>query len=87
MTFSCIVKSHQPPKSFPLFFFEICDVQFEVENELNEHVTSVHEEKNHFKCSFCKAKFDQIFDLNEHIASVHEGKNHSNVTNVKFILV
>ena len=55
-----------------------------MENELNEHVTSVHEEKNHFKCSFCKAKFDQIFDLNEHIASVHEGKNHSNV---KFILV
>ena len=58
-----------------------------MENELNEHVTSVHEEKNHFKCSFSKAKFDQIFDLNEHIASVHEGKNHSNVTNVKFILV
>ena len=50
------------------FKCEIFDVQFEVENELNEHVTSVHEEKNHFKCSFCKAKFDQIFDLNEHIA-------------------
>ena len=45
-----------------------------MENELNEHVTSVHEEKNNFKYSFCKAKFDQMPDLNEHIASDHEGK-------------
>ena len=58
-----------------------------MELELNEHIALVHEERNHFKCSFCKAKFDQMPDLNEHIASVHEGKNHSNVTNVKFILV
>ena len=45
-----------------------------MENELNEHVTSIHEKKNHFKCSFYKAKFNQMPDLNEHISSVHEGK-------------
>ena len=56
------------------FKFEMCDHQFELKLELNEHVASVHTERNHFKCSFCKAKFDQMPDLNEHISSVHEGK-------------
>ena len=52
----------------------MCDDQFELKLELNEHIASVHEERNQFKCSLSKAKFDEMPDLNEHIASVHKGK-------------
>ena len=42
--------------------------------KLNEHIASVHEGKEPFKCNICNSSFTQEGQMNGHVALVHEGK-------------
>ena len=42
---------------------------------LNQHVASVHEEKNPFKCKVCDYRYSKIGELIHHIELVHEERN------------
>ena len=51
-----------------------CYSIFKTKQNLNRHVTSVHEEKKPFKCKICDAIFSSKQGMTRHIDSVHEGK-------------
>ena len=53
----------------------ICVESFPTENQLKEHVASVHVEVKQFPCSKCGKRFSRIELLQDHISIVHEGKN------------
>ena len=50
----------------------ICDFNFTPKDNLNEHVSTVHEGKKPFKFSNCDACFTRENHLQKHISAVHE---------------
>ena len=50
------------------------DSIFKRKQNLKEHIQSVDERKEPFKCNTCGRSFAQKSDLNRHVSSVHEGK-------------
>ena len=41
---------------------------------MNQHVSSVHEQRKPFKCDICDYKCSKKSKMNHHVASVHGGK-------------
>ena len=51
-----------------------CDTVFTRKNNMEKHISVVHEGQKPFKCSICEASFAQKYSMKNHIVAVHEGK-------------
>ena len=50
-----------------------CQMVFDNQNNLDRHISNVHEGNKPFKCSICNKKFGRKDVLKDHISAVHEG--------------
>ena len=53
---------------------QICEAKFKTNQQMNLHMTSVHEERKPHTCECCERSFSMKQSLDKHIAYVHGGK-------------
>ena len=61
-----------------LLMCDICDLNFETQIILKQHVASRHEVEKPFRCEICNHSFSQKRSLKRHIESVHEARKQFN---------
>ena len=67
---------HEKKKPFNC---KTCNVHFEDETELDNHIKSAHASLKLFQCNICGVGFEIESDLKNHLKSDHEGKKPFNV--------
>ena len=54
----------------------MCNFKCTSKNDLNRHVSSVHERKKPFNCELCEKSFAVIPYMRNHFARIHKGEQH-----------
>ena len=52
----------------------MCNFKCTSKNDLNRHVSSVHERKKPLKCELCEKSFAVIPYMRNHVARIHKGE-------------
>ena len=69
------IQSSQP-KRMKLQEFEckICNATFDINRDLNRHISTVHEGYKPFNCKYCNSRFTTIKNQRTHVSTVHKEK-------------